>query len=69
MILRRYAGWSRECGYAAARGIPVILVHLLKDHDSNLMMHCGAATNIMLEDLARYDFEALPSYEYKGKMY
>ena len=62
-------GTAWECGYAAAIGKPVILVHVNEDGDSNLMMHCGASTNIYLKDLAAYDFDAMPVYEYLGKMF
>lgn len=33
------------------------------------MLHIGSATNIGLDDLETYDLEALPRYEYKGKMF
>ena len=63
------SGTAWECGYAAARGIPVVLVHVEKDGDSNLMMHCGAYTNIYLEDLEDFDFVSMPVLEYEGKMF
>ena len=53
---------------AAAIGKPVVLVHAEKDGDSNLMMHCGCTTNIYLEDLAAFDLDAMPVFEYTGKM-
>ncbi len=62
-------GTAWECGYAAAKGIPVVLVHMNRDGDSNLMMHCGCTTNIGFADLASFDFDALPVYEYEGKMF
>jgi len=62
-------GTAWECGYAAAKGIPIILVHTKKDADSNLMMHCGCTTNISLDELRDYDFDTMPVYEYKGKMF
>ena len=62
------SGTAWECGYASAIGKPVVLVHTHRDSDSNLMMHCGATTNIYLDELADYDFTTMPVYEYKGKM-
>lgn len=62
-------GTAWECGYASATGKPVVLVHVKRDSDSNIMMHCGCATNIYLEDLKDYDFDAMPVYEYTGKMF
>ncbi len=62
-------GTAWECGYAAAIGKPVVLVHINRDHDSNLMMHCGCTTNIYLDELAAYDFETLPVFPYTGKMF
>ena len=62
-------GTAWECGYAAAKEIPVILVHVYKDGDSNLMMHSGCTTNVYLEDLAGYDFENMPEYPYEGEMF
>lgn len=62
-------GTAWECGYAFSLGKPVILVHAKKEGDSNLMMHCGCTTNIFLEDLASFDFESMPVFEYKGKMF
>lgn len=62
------SGTAWECGYAAAIGKPIVLVHAKRDGDSNLMMHCGATTNIYLDQLADFDFEAMPVYEYEGTM-
>ena len=62
-------GTAWECGYAYAKGIPVVLVHVNENADSNLMLHIGSATNIAMEDLETYDFETLPRYEYEGKMF
>ena len=61
-------GTAWECGYAYAKGKPVILVHA-GGEDSNLMMHCGCRTNITLEDLPAFDFDFMPVYEYSGKMF
>lgn len=60
-------GTAWECGYAYAKGKPVILVHA-GGEDSNLMMHCGCHTNITLPELRTYDFDAMPVCEYTGKM-
>ena len=61
-------GTAWECGYAYATGKPVVVVHL--GESSNLMIHEGSHTNLTsLEELASYDFEHMPSYPYKGKMY
>jgi nucleoside 2-deoxyribosyltransferase len=62
-------GTAWECGYAAALGITVVLVHADREAGSNLMMHAGCTTNIDLEDLADYDFDQMPVYEYTGKMF
>ena len=61
-------GTAWECGYAYAKGKPVILVHAGGD-DSNLMMHCGCRTNITLQELADFDFGSMPVHEYTGKMF
>lgn len=63
------SGTAWECGYASAMGKPVVLVHAHRDGDSNLMMHCGATTNIYLDELADFDFDAMPVHEYEGKMF
>ena len=63
------SGTAWECGYAFALGKPVVLVHTDKNADSNLMLHCSAATNITLEELVGYDFDAMPAYEFEGKMF
>lgn len=62
------SGTAWECGYAYAEGKPVILVHI-HGNDSNLMMHCGCHSNIGLSELAGYDFESMPVYDYAGKMF
>ena len=61
-------GTAWECGYAFAKGKPVILVYVDADADSNLMMHCGCRANISLQDLKDYDFDTMPKSEYEGKM-
>ena len=63
------SGTAWECGYAYAKGVPVVLVHVNGDADSNLMMHVGCATNISLGDLETFDFERLPRFEYEGEMF
>ena len=45
-----------------------LLLHVDETADSNLMVHMGCVTNISLGDLATYDFDALPRYEYTGDM-
>ena len=61
-------GTAWECGYAYAKGKPVLLVHI-DGNDSNLMMHCGCHSNIDLSELAGYDFDSMPVYYYTGKMF
>ena len=63
------SGTAWECGYAYAKGVPVVLVHVNEDADSNLMMHVGCATNISWGDLETFDFEQLPRFEYEGEMF
>ena len=62
-------GTAWECGYASAIEKPIVLVHVNRDGDSNLMMHCGCTTNIYLDELADFDFDAMPVHEYEGKMF
>ena len=62
-------GTAWECGYAAAIGKPVVLVHTEKDKDSNLMMHCGCTANIFLDELEDYDLTKMPVIKYTGKMF
>ncbi|MBR3305514.1 MAG: nucleoside 2-deoxyribosyltransferase [Christensenellaceae bacterium] len=62
-------GTAWECGYASAIGKPVVLVHVYRDADSNIMMHCGCTTNIYIEDLKDFDLDLMPVYEYTGKMF
>ena len=63
------SGTAWECGYAAAIGKPVILVHADRESNANVMLISGSTTNIYLEDLETYDFETLPAYGYQGKMF
>lgn len=61
------SGTAWECGYAYAKGKPVIVVHT--GGTSNLMIHESARANITLEELEIYDFENLPKVEYKGEAF
>ena len=63
------SGTAWECGYAYSIGKPIVVVHINRYGDSNLMIHCGSTTNIYLENLADYDFEEMPVYEYEGQMF
>ena len=60
-------GTAWECGYAYAKGLPVIVVHV--GDSSNLMIHESATANIRMEDLKTYDFQKLEPVRYSGKMY
>ena len=61
------SGTAWECGYAFGTNTPVVVVHL--GDDSNLMVHEGCHTNITMEQLSDYDFDMMPTYPYKGKMF
>lgn len=63
------SGTAFEIGYAVALGKKVILVHVDRDNDSNLMCHEGSHTNIYLDELETYNFELLPKVAYVGKMF
>jgi nucleoside 2-deoxyribosyltransferase len=63
------SGTAWECGYAYSIGKPVVVVHVDRNADSNIMVHCGCTTNIYLEDLADYDFDEMPVYKFEGKMF
>ena len=60
-------GTAWECGYAYAKGKPVVAVHT--GDSSNLMVHESAVANIRLDELAAYDFRKLEKIRYSGKMY
>jgi len=60
-------GTAWECGYASAKGKPVVVVHL--GDSSNLMVHESAVANITLEELEQYDFRKLEEKRYNGKMF
>ena len=60
-------GTAWECGYAYAKGKPVVAVQV--GESSNLMVHESAIANIRLEDLADYDFDTLEEVRYEGIMF
>ncbi len=60
------SGTAWECGYAFASGKKVIAVHLHEGR-SNCMINCSCHANLKgLEELAEYDFSALPAVNYYG---
>ena len=61
------SGTAWECGYAYATGTPVVVVHL--GDSSNLMIHEGCHTNISMDELKTYDFDAMLRAPYNGKMF
>ncbi len=63
------SGTAYEIGYAVALGKKVILVHVDRHNDSNLMCHEGAHTNIYLDELENYNFDETPVIAYTGKMF
>ena len=63
------SGTAWECGYAYSVGKPVVVVHVDRESDSNLMIHCGCATNVYLDEFEGFDFGKMPVYRYEGKMY
>ena len=61
------SGTVWECGYAFAKGIPCVVVHL--NNDSNLMVHEGSFTNLKgLDALKAFDFENPTVIPYEGDM-
>ena len=60
-------GTAWECGYAYAKGKPVVVVQL--GDSSNLMVHESAVANITMEELKKYDFGKLEEKRYSGKMF
>lgn len=60
------SGTAWECGYAYAKGKPVVVVQLAQK--SNLMVHEGCRANISLEELKTYDFDTLPPKPWDGEM-
>ena len=61
------SGTSWEIGYAYGTQKPVIVVQV--GETSNLMIHEGSHANVTIEELKTYDFNLMPSKEYKGKMF
>lgn len=61
------SGTAWEIGYAYGTQKPVVVVHV--GEASNLMIHEGSHANVTLEGLKEYDFETMPSKEYKGVMF
>ena len=60
------SGTAWECGYAYAKGKPVVVVHF--SGKSNLMIHEGCRANLFPDDLKDYDFEAMPGSAWTGDM-
>ncbi|MBQ9032475.1 MAG: nucleoside 2-deoxyribosyltransferase [Parasporobacterium sp.] len=60
-------GTAWECGYAYAKGLPLIVVHA--GDSSNLMIHESAIANISMEELKTYDFQKLEEVRYSGKIF
>ncbi len=73
MVMLYHGGYSDsgtawECGYAYAKGISCVVVHL--GNNSNLMIHEGCWTNLNeLDELKTYDFITMPIFNYKGEMF
>lgn len=63
------SGTAFEIGYAYAKGVKVILVHVDRENSSNLMCHEGCTTNIYFDELSNFDFENIISHPYTGKMF
>ena len=63
------SGTAWECGYAYAKGLPVVVVHVREDADSNLMVSQGCRANVTLEELESYDFDGLPKKSFGGKIF
>lgn len=62
------SGTAWEVGYAYGTQKPVIVVHL-EGNSSNLMVHEGCHANVMLEDLAEYNFDTMYASRYTGVMF
>lgn len=60
------SGTAWECGYAYAKGKPVVVVQL--SEKSNLMVHEGCRANVTLDELNTYDFNTLPPKGWTGEM-
>lgn len=63
------SGTAFEIGYAYAKGIQIVLVHVDRENDSNLMCHEGCNTNIYFDELANFDFENFEAQPFTGKMF
>ena len=51
-----------ECGYATARGIPVVVVKMTNDVES-LMITSTARAILKDDELKQYDFDLLPKFK------
>lgn len=51
-----------ECGYATARGIPVVVVKMTNDVES-LMITSTARAIVREDELNQYDFDTLPNFK------
>lgn len=51
-----------ECGYATARGIPVVVVKMTNDVES-LMITSTARAILKEDELKQYDFDLLPKFK------
>lgn len=73
MVMLYHGGYSDtgtawECGYAFAKKVPCIVVHV--SSNSNLMVHEGCYSNLNgLDELEKYDFAELPRKNYEGAMF
>ena len=59
------AAW--ECGFAFAKGIPAVVVHL--GEDENLMLTEGSVAVLSMEDLETYGFETMERRAYSGRLF
>ena len=60
-------GTAWECGYACAKGKPVVVVHT--EQNANLMVTEGSTSNIWFEEMDTYDWEHLEQRPYEGKVF
>ena len=74
MVMLYYGGVSDsgtawECGYATAKKIPVVIVHIHAGKtDSNVMIHESGTNLSGIEALRGFDFEKMEHFDYTGKM-
>lgn len=62
------SGTAWECGYAYGKKIPVLLVHI-SEHQSNLMLHESAKSNVKgLLELGLFDFDNFPEEKWDGDL-